>query len=88
MSPFVKGWNKKNKEVKTETKTEETPSAVSLSPIFKAFWIEKDKGFWRLVIADIQDDKVISKKIRECENKAMSLEAFKIAFSETFYFGK
>jgi len=90
MSPFVKGWNKKKKEtkegeVKSDNNTETLPPP---SPIAKAFYIEKEKGIWRLVIADIQDDKVIKKQIKECENKAISLESFKMAFARLYYFGK
>jgi len=86
---FKPGWKKKALEAKiaAETKVEITP-AVSVSPIVKAFYIEKEKGVWRLVIADIQDDKVIKKQVKECENKAISLEAFKMAFARLYYFGK
>lgn len=81
---FKKDW-KKTKETKAETKSEET--IKSASPIHKAFYIEKEKGVWRLVIADIQDDKVISKNVQECDNKALSLENFKIKFAKAYYFG-
>lgn len=83
---FKPGWNKKQKENKvTESKTENT---VQASPISKAFYIEKHKGSWHLVVADIQDDKIIKKQVKECENKAISLETFKIEFVKTYYFGK
>ena len=86
---FKKGWSeeKKSKEKKTvEVKKEETKSPES--PVHKAFYIMKDKGTWNLVMADLQDDKVISKKVKDCENKALSLENFKIEFARFYYFGK
>jgi hypothetical protein len=87
MAPFKKGWSKKDKEVKAPEVKEEVVVTPAL-PIAKAFYIEKEKGIWRLVIADIQGDKVIARKIKECDNKAISLESFKIAFSTEYYFGK
>lgn len=87
---FKKGWQKEAKEKKEkEAKTVEvlTPN-VPASPIHKAFYIEKEKGKWRLIVVDLQDDKVTAKKIRECDNKSHSLEAFKITFAELYYFGK
>lgn len=81
-------FKKKEKPVATTSSApakEETTK--STSPIAKAFYIEKEKGMWRLVIADIQDDKVISKKVKECDNKALSLENFKIEFARLYYFG-
>jgi len=76
----------KQKAAKPETIKEET--IKSDSPIHKAFYIEKENGSWNLVIADIQDDKIISKKVKVCDNKALSLENFKIRFAETYYFGQ
>jgi len=81
--PFVK---KPKKEVKTEVVKETV--VESTSPIHSAFYIEKDKGVWTLVIAQIQDDKVISKKLKPADSKALSLEYFKIAFAKLFYFGR
>jgi hypothetical protein len=86
MAPFKKGWNKKDTPP-TENKTEAQQTTVQL-PIAKAFYIEKEKGIWRLIIADIQGDKIVARKIKECENKAICLESFKIAFSTEYYFGK
>jgi hypothetical protein len=91
MSPFAKGWNKKDKkssETKIpEVKKEEVVATVA-SPIIKAFYIEKEKGVWRFIMADLQDDKVIAKKVKECDNKAIALENFKIQFAMTYFFGK
>lgn len=70
------------------TKTESKLEAVSTSPVHEAFYIEKSAGTWNLVIAKIQDDKVISRKVKVCENKALSLETFKIQFAQLYYFGQ
>lgn len=67
---------------------EKKPEEKSTSPIHKAFYIEKVAGLWRFVIADIQDDKIISKVIKEDANKSLSLERFKIMFAKTYYFGR
>lgn len=75
---------KKTPEKSEEKKTEEK----STSPIHKAFYIEKVNGLWRFVMADIQDDKVINKVIKEDQNKALSLERFRIEFAKLHYFGK
>lgn len=92
MAAFKPGWKKELKEKKEkeakvvlEVKTESTKIE---EPIFKSFYIDKDKGKWRVVIADIQGDKVLSRQIKECDNKGMSLETFKIAFAKMYYFGR
>lgn len=91
---FKKGWSKvakdaKDKADKAAAETINPPETKAPeSPIAKAFYIEKEKGKWRMVIADIQDDKVISRQIKECDNKGMSLETFKIAFAKHYYFGR
>lgn len=90
--PFKPGWNKKDKkpEVKTETIAPAVAPIVPVveSPKFISFYIEKEKGLWRLNLVELQDNKVISKKTFECENKAHALEKFKIKFAETYFIGK
>lgn len=88
--PFKKGWSdeKKAKEKKAVEVKKEIAATAPASPIYKAFYIMKDKGSWHFVMADIQDDKVISKKSKDCENKALSLENFKIEFARYYYFGR
>lgn len=85
--PFIKGQGKKGKSEDKKAEASKEP-VVSTSPIHKAFYIEKSAGSWKLVVADIQDDKVIGKKTKECDNKALSLENFKIQFSKHYYFGQ
>lgn len=75
---------KKPSDKKSEEKTEEKSS----SPIHKAFYVEKVNGLWRFVIADIQDDKILDRVIKEDQNKALSLERFRIEFAKMYYFGK
>lgn len=88
--PFKPGWKKaaKEKEAKDAQSKSVLDSTVPELPIFKAFYIEKEKGKWRMVIADLQGDTVISRQIKECDNKGMSLESFKIKFAEIYYFGR
>ena len=73
---------------KTSDKKEDSKEAKSESPIYKAFYLDKVGGLYRFITAEIQDDKIISKVIKEDGNKALSLERFKIEFARTYYFGK
>ncbi len=90
--PFTKGWkdkkksDKKSEDKKVEEKVE--VKEVDKEPIHKSFHIEKIKGHWNLVICELQGDKILSKTYKESDNKAMSLEYFKIQFAKEFYFGK
>lgn len=72
----------------TKKTSDKKPEVKSDSAIHKAFYIEKANGAWRFIIADIQDDKIINRVIKEDNNKALSLERFKIEFAKAFYFGK
>jgi len=53
----------------------------------RAFFIEKTNGVWKLVTADVDGDKLVNKQVKECDNKALSLENFKIQFARHYYFG-
>ena len=53
----------------------------------RAFFIEKTNGVWKLVTADVDGDKLVNKQVKECDNKALSLENFKITFARHYYFG-
>lgn len=81
-------FKKKSPEDKKSSESASKSDEASTSPVHKAFYIEKVKGAWLLVVADIQDDKVISKQTKEGMNKQHSLEEFKIAFAKHYYFGK
>ena len=83
---FKPGW--KDKKKAEEKKVVEPPPEAPKEPIYKSFHIEKVKGNWNLVVCEIQGDKILSKTYKEAENKAMSLETFKIAFAKLYYFGK
>lgn len=63
-------------------------STAKLTVLPKAFYIEKEKGIWRLVTADVDGDKLVNKKVKDCDNKALSLENFKIQFARFYYFGR
>lgn len=83
---FKKGDKPKGKA--SEIKSPEELKLVPVSPVHKSFYIEKTNGTWKLVIADVQDDKIISRKIKDCDNKAVALETFKIEFAMLYFFGK
>lgn len=83
---FKKGDKPKGKT--SEVKALEVPTLVPESPKHIAFYIEKTNGTWKFIIATIQDDKIISKKVKECDNKAVALETYKIEFSMHYFFGK
>jgi hypothetical protein len=79
-------------------KPEVTPVTVVTTPEIKlpvvkpvklarAFYIEKTNGVWKLVTADVDGDKLVNKQVKECDNKALSLENFKITFARHYYFG-
>jgi len=93
---FKKGWNKKNGEKKPvevvvekkETNVAQIKPIVPEVKLSKAFYIEKTAGIWKLVIADVQGDKLINKVSKDSMNKAHALEDFKIKFAHTYYFGK
>lgn len=90
--PFKKGWSKKDKA--SESKPTAIPATdlklpVSIElPKTAAFSVEKEKGLWKLVISEIQGDKVVSKKVIDCENRAHALERFKIKFAEQYFIGR
>lgn len=87
---FKKGWNKKDKatEAKVEVASVEVVTITPEQPKVTNFSIEKDKGLWRLVVSEVQGDKVTGRKVIECENKAHALEKFKIKFAEHYFLGK
>lgn len=87
--------NKKDTKKVEEKKIE--PVAIVLAPkppvvkpisLPKAFYIEKTAGVWRFIIADVDGEKLVNKKVKDCDNKALSLEYFKIAFAKVYYFGQ
>ena len=84
----IKKDTKKPEEKKSEVVTPIAASVIPPVKLPKAFYIEKEKGVWRLIIAEVDGDKIINKKIKECDNKALSLENFKIEFGRHYYFGK
>jgi hypothetical protein len=73
---------------KAPERTELPPPIVAKAALQKAFYIEKEKGVWRLIIADVEDDKLVNKKIKVADNKALALEYFKIAFAKHYFFGR
>lgn len=79
---------KKVEEKKIEVVVKETKAAVpaAIKPP-RAFYIEKTDGVWKLITADVLGDQLINKQTKECDNKALSLENFKIAFAKFYYFG-
>lgn len=88
--------NKKDPKKTEEKKIEvvEKKAEVTVLPVApavalpKAFYIEKEKGNWKLVICDVDGDKLINKKVKDSDNKALALEYFKIQFARHYYFGK
>lgn len=79
-------FKKKPGDKAVEPATPATP--IVDMPKTSAFSIEKDKGLWKLIISEIQDSKVISRKVIDCENRAHALERFKIKFAETYFIGR
>lgn len=89
---FKKGWSKKDKA--PESKPAAIPAAdLKLPPTAElsktiAFSVEREKGLWKLVISELQGDKVVSRKVTDCENRSHALERFKIKFAEQYFIGK
>jgi hypothetical protein len=89
--PFKKKSEDKKVEVAPAVTPQNALPASSITPAIKlpkAFYIEKEKGVWRLITADVDGDKLVNKKVKECDNKALSLENFKIMFAKFYYFGR
>ena len=80
---------KKKDKTKVDAPAVVTPVIPTIeSPKVIAFSVEKDKGLWRLVLSELQDSKVVGRKVIECENRAHALERFKIKFAELYFIGR
>lgn len=78
---------KKPEEKKAEVVAPVKP-IVPVVALPRAFYIEKTNGSWKLVTADVDGAQLVNRKEKDCDNKALSLENFKIQFAKYYYFGK
>jgi hypothetical protein len=79
---------KKETKKTEEKKVEVTTPTKPIGPLPRAFYIEKIAGVWRFITADVDGDKLINKKVKDCDNKALSLEYYKLEFAKHYYFGR
>lgn len=80
---------KENKKLKEMDEAKKKREADEASPAIPAYSMTHIPGEgWKFITYQIKGDKIVDTHVKDCMDKDHAIESYKIAFTDSFIYGK